>query len=150
MSARRSDVVAAARSYLNTPFHHQGRVKGTGVDCIGMIVGAARECGIEIHDRTDYPRQPVPSDLLRGFRDNFVPLASLEFLPADLLVFWIIDPATLPPEKLAETPQHVALATDRGVIHSWNGGARKVVEHGLTQGWRTRLHSVWRLRGIED
>jgi cell wall-associated NlpC family hydrolase len=29
----RAAVVAEARSWLGTPFHHQGRVKAAGVDC---------------------------------------------------------------------------------------------------------------------
>lgn len=147
---KRSDIVSAAREYIATPFHHQGRAKGVGVDCIGLIVGAAAQAGLVLRDRTDYSRQPVPSDLLRGFRDNFAPINGPDFRPADILVFWVVDPATLPPEKLADTPQHVALATDLGMMHAWNGGARKVVEHGVTKGWLARLHSVWKIQGLED
>ena len=35
----RDDIVAAAREYLDTPFVHQGRVKGVGIDCAGDLQG---------------------------------------------------------------------------------------------------------------
>lgn len=147
---KRSDIIGAARTYKGTPFRHQGRAKGAGVDCIGLIVCAAREAGIGVQDRTDYPLQPIPSELLAGFGSNLDRRGDLAHRPGDVLVFWIVDPETLPPEKRAETPQHVALATDAGLIHSWSGGAKRVVEHGMTQGWASRLHSVWTFRGLED
>lgn len=46
-----SHVVAVAREYLGTPFHHQGRVKGVGVDCVGLVMCVARDLGIT--SRTD-------------------------------------------------------------------------------------------------
>ena len=146
----RADILRAAREFTLTPFRHQGRAKGVGVDCIGLLVCAAREAGIELADRTDYSRQPIPAELLAGFGAILDRKASLAVAPADVLVFWIIDPATLPPEQLAETPQHVALATETGMIHSWSGGAKRVVEHGISHGWASRLHSVWSFRGLED
>ena len=36
------DVVRMARTWLGTPYHHQGRVKGAGVDCGGLVIGVAR------------------------------------------------------------------------------------------------------------
>lgn len=35
--AERARVVAEAQSWLGTPYHHRGRVKGAGVDC-GMLL----------------------------------------------------------------------------------------------------------------
>lgn len=147
--ARRADIIESARSFLGTPFRHQGRARGIGVDCIGLIVCAARGAGIDVSDRTDYPLQPIPSELLAGFGANLDRTDGIEHKPADVLVFWIVDTDTLPPERRAETPQHVALATEAGMIHAWSGGARRVVEHGLTRGWASRLHSVWSFRGLE-
>jgi len=37
-------IVACARSWLNTPYHHQASVKGAGCDCLGLIRGVWREC----------------------------------------------------------------------------------------------------------
>lgn len=138
---KRADIIDAARTFLGTPFHHQGRAKGAGIDCIGLLVGAASEAGIAIQDRIDYPRQPIPAELLADLAANLDPVESMEPSVADVLVFWIAD---------EWTPQHVGLATDVGMIHAWAGGRQRVQEHGMTQGWRARLHSVWRFRGLED
>ena len=146
----RADIVKAARAYQGTPFRHQGRARGAGVDCIGLLVGTARDAGLEVVDRADYPRQPVPAELIAGLSANLDRIEVDEARAGDVLVFWIIDPATLPPEKRSETPQHVGMLTDAGMIHAWSEGRRAVVEHGLTQGWRSRIHSAWRFRGLED
>lgn len=137
----RAQVIAAARTFLGTPFHHQGRAKGAGVDCIGLIVEAARGAGIELRDRIDYPRQPIPAELIADLDANLDRVEPLKHKAGDVLVFWIVDEFA---------PQHVALATDAGMIHAWSGGMRRVQEHGITQGWRARLHSVWSFRGLED
>jgi hypothetical protein len=44
MIATRQGVVDAARSWLKTPYHHQARVKGHGVDC-AQIIAAFVEAG---------------------------------------------------------------------------------------------------------
>lgn len=33
------EVVAAARRYLGTPYHHQAALRGAGCDCLGLIRG---------------------------------------------------------------------------------------------------------------
>lgn len=39
----RLDVVAAARSWIGTPYLHQASVKGAGCDCLGLLRGVWRE-----------------------------------------------------------------------------------------------------------
>lgn len=43
---QRAAVVAAARSWLGTPYHHQGRVKGAGVDCAMLLAEVYCEAGL--------------------------------------------------------------------------------------------------------
>ena len=40
-------------------------------------------------------------------------------------------------------PQHVALITDKGIIHSYSG-VGKVVEHALDESWRRRIVAAYR------
>ncbi len=40
-------------------------------------------------------------------------------------------------------PQHVALITDHGIIHSYSG-VGKVVEHSLDERWRQRIAAAYR------
>jgi cell wall-associated NlpC family hydrolase len=48
-------IVAEAETWLNTPFRHQGRLKGQGVDCVGFISEVAREAGRKHSARLQAP-----------------------------------------------------------------------------------------------
>ncbi len=39
----RSDIVAAARRYIGTPYHHQASLRGAGCDCLGLVRGVWRD-----------------------------------------------------------------------------------------------------------
>lgn len=39
----RRRVVAAARRWLGTPYHHQASLRGVGCDCLGLVRGVFRE-----------------------------------------------------------------------------------------------------------
>jgi NlpC/P60 family putative phage cell wall peptidase len=54
----RQDVVQEARSWLGTPYHHQGRVKGAGVDCAMLLIEVFRTCGLI----PDIDPKPYPPD----------------------------------------------------------------------------------------
>jgi cell wall-associated NlpC family hydrolase len=43
---QRAQVVSIARSYIGTPYHHMGRIKGVGVDCATLLVLTYVEAGI--------------------------------------------------------------------------------------------------------
>jgi len=49
---QRRAVVAQARSWLGTPYHHMGRIKGAGVDCAMLPAEVYAACGL-------IPRQQV-------------------------------------------------------------------------------------------
>ena len=122
--------IAAARSYVGAPFHHQGRTRH-GVDCIGLVVCAARDAGLALVDRTDYPRDPnglLPVELARQF-------AAVESAQAgDILLM-----------RFRGEPQHVAILADATLIHGYASIGR-VVEHGLDAKWRRRIVAAYRLR----
>lgn len=42
----RDDLVAEARTWLGTPYHHHARVKGAGVDCAQILIAVFAECGV--------------------------------------------------------------------------------------------------------
>lgn len=43
MIVTREAIIAAARGWLGTPYHHQASVKGVGCDCLGLIRGVWRD-----------------------------------------------------------------------------------------------------------
>jgi len=54
--ARRDAVLAAAEGWLATPYHHQGRVRGAGVDCATLLIEVYRAAEIVPHiDPRPYP-----------------------------------------------------------------------------------------------
>jgi cell wall-associated NlpC family hydrolase len=56
MTATRQQVVLCALQWVRTPYHHQGRVKGVGVDCAGLGMGVFQACGlVPAIDAGNYP-----------------------------------------------------------------------------------------------
>ena len=56
----REQIVSVARAAVGTPWHHQGRVAGLGLDCIGLLVHVARELDLEGagYAKTNYAHFP--------------------------------------------------------------------------------------------
>jgi len=136
-------IVQAARKYLGTPFVHQGRAPGAGMDCIGLLVLTARDVSIPIEDHAGYTRRPDPVVFIEHLKKNLrrIPRASARI--GDVLVFWIQKPSK---------PQHLAIKTDVGMIHTYAGAGKRaalnhVVESSLDRMWAHRLHSAWRFKG---
>lgn len=125
--------VAEARLWLGTPFRHRGRLRGEGVDCLGLLVGVARALGLAVADRLDYPRQPDPLALEAALRAHLVPLPPVEAAPGDVLRLAVRGRAT-----------HLALRSERGLIHAF-APARAVVEHGWDGRWPGPAVDAWRL-----
>jgi cell wall-associated NlpC family hydrolase len=125
-----SALITAARAYLGVPFAHQGRSRH-GLDCIGLLVLAARDAGARIEDRADYPRDPnglLPVELARQFD------AVEDRQPGDLLLM-----------RFAGEPQHLALCAGDTVIHSY-ASIRRVVEHRIDAKWARRIVQTYRIR----
>ena len=136
---KKQAIVDKAREYLGTPFHHQGRLKGVGIDCAGLCACVGRELGFPIKDHTIYARLPDPMALLRTVRANCRQIVSGAAEPGDLLVFWIKHP---------DRPQHLAIKTAKGMIHT-HAGVGRVVETSIDAFWRKRLYGAVSFKGAE-
>lgn len=130
-----NDIVIEARKWLDTPFHHQGRLIGVGVDCAGLVVGVAHALGLSDFDTADYSRQPDPTRMRAVLNEHMDPVA--EYQPGDVLWF-----------AIDSEPRHLAIMTDIGIIHA-AAKLRKVAEHSLDAQWIKRIRGAWRFRGIE-
>lgn len=42
----RHAIVAEARTWLRTPYHHRARVKGHGIDCAQLLIAVYSACGV--------------------------------------------------------------------------------------------------------
>lgn len=136
---RRDVFVTTARSFIGTPFMHQGRLPGKALDCAGLVVCAARACGLEVSDRSGYPDVPDSGEFIRCIEENCDRIDFNDLLPGDLMVFaW------------TRHPQHVAIVTQLlpfQIVHAWSDAGR-TVENGFDDYWRRRLRGCYRLRGI--
>ena len=131
----------AARSYLGTPFRHQGRNPSHGIDCIGLLVLAARACGLPQTDRdsTAYGRDPfdglLESHLAAAFGPAF-PFA--QAVPGDIAAI-----------RFVGAIRHVGIVGDYpeglSLIHT-SGSTRFVTEHVIDRKWAKRIAGVYRVR----
>ncbi len=113
-----SIIVAQARTWLGTPFHHQARLKGKGCDCLGLIVGVVDEMGLKdahgrllsSYDEITYPKEPDGAYLIDKLTDILIEVPIADARAGDLALF-----------KVRENPQHLAILTD----YENNGYARR-------------------------
>lgn len=143
-------IVAAARSWVGTRFHHQGRLKKTashkgGVDCLGLLIGVAQELNLRLPDGTSlaafdeshYPHFPDTHYLQQQLATILSPIGIQVILPGNVLLL-----------NIDKNPQHLAIVSDvhgaQGIIHAY-APARSVVEHQLDDWWRQRIVSAYRL-----
>lgn len=61
---RRAAVLVEAANWLRTPYHHMGRVKGGGTDCLMLLAEVYEAAGVIPH--VDIPFYPPDWHLHRG------------------------------------------------------------------------------------
>lgn len=128
-------MVAAAREYLGTPFRHQGRLLGVGVDCAGVVVHAVRSCGMDVDDVTGYGPTPNKGLLEHSLEGHLAltKVSKADMAAGDILLM-----------RFAREPQHLAIFTGDGILHAYEA-AGKCCEHGLDQAWSSRIVQVYRV-----
>ncbi len=138
----RANIVSTARSYLGTPFQHQGRLKGVGVDCVGLLIGIARELGVCDVDYTAYRRRENGAILMEMLETHLVRRNNPESLqPGDVLAMRM------------RVPQHAAIVSEVfpdgtiQIVHALDTG---VVEHRLDSRWASRICGVFEIPGVTD
>ncbi len=128
----RNELIAIAKTWVDVPAIASGTQR-SGVNCLGLFVGIAREVGgledaVAEAERSASLRRPAtPSDLMRRLvGSKYLNLVSPPILsPGNLVLFFT-----------REGPQHLALVTEPGVIIHAAQGKGKVVEHLVPGGWR--------------
>lgn len=133
----RNEFITAARSYIGTPFQHQGRLPGVGLDCAGVIVCAAKAGGFSVSDVTGYATVPSGGLLEQAVLDHCERIMLDATQTGDIMLF-----------KFLYEPQHLAIFDNGMLIHAYNS-VGKVVENGFDAVWHSRLVGCYRLRGIK-
>jgi NlpC/P60 family putative phage cell wall peptidase len=145
-----ADVVKAARTYVGTPFRHQGRIRDLAIDCVGLVLcvgedlGLVDRAGVPFHrlDYPDYAAQPTDRFVLEELRRRaIVKPAGAPLEPGDLLAI-----------RVPSLPCHAAVVADRAgqlyMIHAYDSGPRQCVEHILSPAWRSRAVGVFQFPGV--
>ncbi|WP_339112477.1 NlpC/P60 family protein [Thioclava sp. GXIMD2076] len=133
----REEVVLLARSWIGTPYRHQGSCSQAGADCLGLIRGIWRSLyGSEPEApgsySADWAETGHDEALWQAALRHLVPLGPDEpFRAGQVLLF------RMRPRAVAK---HVGLLSARAplrFIHAYSGHG--VVENTLSSPWRARL-----------
>lgn len=136
----RARMVRAARAMIGRPWRHQGR-SATGVDCVGLVILAAREAGFTVADVTGYDRRALGAGFLEHFRARMATRPVAEAEPGDVLVFTeTLYPCHCGVAGLAEAARGGGLT----VIHA-HALRRVALEEPLSGDPARRLAFVFRL-----
>lgn len=140
----RRDVIAAARAWLGTPYHHQASLCGVGSDCLGLIRGVYRTLyGCEAEPVPAYSRDWAEAEgretMLEAARRHLIEKPIDDLCGGDVVLFRIFDHGVV---------KHAGLMTDGGhFIHAMEG--RPVSEVAMTRWWRRRLAGVFSFPSFE-
>lgn len=142
------DIVNEARTWLGTPFHHQGRAKGAGVDCVGLPGMSAQSVGFKVEDRTGYSRLP-DGETLEAELDRQM-LCVWQRGMGDPLA--VLQPGDVPLFRMPRLPRHVGIYCgvvdgEHRFIHA-TSDVGKVVEINLDAYWRRALKKVYRFKEV--
>lgn len=135
----RDVIIAEARSWIGTPYHHQAALRGVGCDCLGLVRGVWRAVyGSDPEHPPAYSRDWAETRHEETLADaasrHMILLALDAFELGDLLLFAINDNA--PAKHCA-----ILVSADR-MIHAIE--SHPVAEVSLVPWWRSRLRFAFR------
>jgi cell wall-associated NlpC family hydrolase len=136
-----SEIIAIAKTYVDTPYLHQGRVKGAGIDCCGLIICVAKELGLSDYDIDGYSPYGDGVDFLAEFNQQCPSRDLSEIELGDILIF-----------RVSGNPHCGILSELKGqqtVIHTYST-IGYCVEHILDGFWKSRLVAAFQFPGRKE
>lgn len=128
----RERFVKAALECLGTPFAHQGRCLGAGLDCGGPVVHACKELGLFVHDPKGYGPWGDGVSLRANLHETFTPVDVDDRQAGDVLLFFWSSPGI---------PQHVGIESTgvgNGLLHT-SATIGQVIDEAWNTNWQRRL-----------
>jgi NlpC/P60 family putative phage cell wall peptidase len=141
----RARVVALARGWIGTPYHHQASRRGVGTDCLGLVRGVWHELyGTEAEAAPAYTRDWAEASgeetLIEAAARHLVPLIGALPRAGDVIVFRL---------RSGFVAKHAAVvATPSTFIHAMEGGP--VTEVAFTPWWRRRIAGAFSFPKVSD
>ena len=120
-----------ATQALGTPFMHQGRIAGLGLDCAGLYVHICKELGLPYVDAKGYPRNPYDGQLEKQLDAQPCLERVTDAQPGDILAM-----------RISKQPQHIGIHA--GFIDGHPYIIHASEEHGKT--CMHRMDDLWRAR----
>lgn len=130
------DVANVALECLNTEFHHQGRVPGVGLDCVGVAIYIRKKLGLSDFDITNYGPQPDPKTFRRILRREMIEVGVDDIGIGRLLSM-----------GFPTNQQHIAVMTGPDMmVHALRN---QLVAHvHLSDFWMSCVRGVYRFPGV--
>lgn len=135
MSDIRQQLVCEARRWLGVRYRHCGRDQ-RGVDCYGLIRAVMLQVLGHCPEDVAYSHTPSSALAFRVIAKCADRIGARDARPGDLVLM-----------NYAGRSTHIAMLTDRGVIHS-NAIWRRVVEHTINDDLQHRIVGYFRLKGV--
>lgn len=135
------EIADKAKTYVGTPFHHLGRVKRTGIDCIGIILGVAEELNIPlvIHPEFKrYGRRSRQRPLLNYMDEQFIRTENRDI--GSIAVSWY--------DRVTKEPSHLGIVTGIGMVHT-NGHLKIAIEEHWSPKWAMKIVGFYKYPGVE-
>ena len=142
---KKTKAIMEARSWIGTPWRHNKKEKGRGVDCINFLHQVARSVNVHLPPIPErYQKTPLKNEIEEYLKGSFRRCLDSKIEKARVLLFTFQGYKT-----------HVAIATSKDwMIHACNlGRHHMVIEHPIDGVWKRTIDSVWEVRewdNVED
>ena len=143
MTELQTQVLAEARTWLGTPWHHEGSIKGAGVDCAMLLVCVFASVGaIQAFDPRPYPIDHMMHSGEERFMGWLMPHATEvtegEPQPADVIVY-----------KVGRCYSHGAVVTEwPHIIHAFRDEHEVVLSRFDVGRLANKHFKVMRMRAL--
>jgi NlpC/P60 family putative phage cell wall peptidase len=145
MSYSRDDIVAEARRWLGTPYHHQASLCLVGADCLGLVRGVWRALhgadaeAVPAYSR-DWAEASGAETMLAAARRHLREIDRAVATRGDVVIFRY---------RARAVAKHVGILTDSTrMIHAIEGAA--VSEVPLGTWWRRHMAAAFSFPGIDS
>lgn len=136
-------IVEAARRCIDTPYHHQARKPGVGLDCVGLVVCTGQAVGAlgAGFDVRGYSRVPDGFSLMHHLDEQLDAIERADMRPGDVVCV-----------AFDGYPQHIGVLGDYAhgglsIIHA-SSSAGRVIETRLLFSAAMRFVAAFRFRGV--
>ena len=141
----RTCIVACARSWIGTPYHHQASMQGIGTDCLGLVRGVYRtlygaEAAAVPGYSSDWAEASGRETMWDAARLHLIETSVAQALPGDMLLFRWRPRAVAKHVGILSAPQHL--------VHACEGVA--VCEITMTPWWWRHAVAAFRFPGVAD